>query len=121
VRAAPHPPPLSHREARSLFFARAEEELGAEDQRRLAQHLEGCGDCQAGWQRYSATVLSLRRVERERAPPSLSTVVLTRVRRRRREPRAVHHVYMAHRVPIEAAVPLLLGVAVAAFLVLAAW
>ena len=112
---------LTHRAARKLFVDLADQALDMAEQRRLEAHLEACADCAAGWQRYSATVQALRGVQRERAPVSLATTVMRRVRRNRhRGLRLPHPLMLAHRVPMEAAIPLLLGVAIAAFLILAA-
>ncbi|MCI0569575.1 MAG: zf-HC2 domain-containing protein [Myxococcaceae bacterium] len=115
------PTQLSHQTARALFVDLADQTLGAEERRRVEAHLEHCADCATGWQRYAATVRTLRKVEREKAPPTLATGVMRRIRRSRpRGLRAPHHVLVSYSVPIEAAVPLLLGLAAAAFLVLAA-
>lgn len=114
---------LSHREAQSLFGALADEELAPPAQRELETHLEDCTDCRAGWQAYSATVLRVRRVERERAPPALSSLIMRRVRKQRSarlRAAAHHHLLTTYRVPIEAAIPMLIGALVAAFLVFAA-
>ena len=114
---------LSHREAQRLFGALADDELAPPAQHELETHLEGCTDCRAGWQAYSATVLRVRRVERERAPPALSTLIMRRVRKRRSSAlraAAHHHLITTYRVPIEAVIPLLIGALVAAFLVFSA-
>lgn len=112
---------LSHKEARSLFAGRVDDDLPAPDAVRLRRHLESCADCRAGWDRYERAVNVVRRVERERAPPTLATNILRRVRRQRIN--GLRHFHMAHlqnRVPVEAVIPVLLGVLVAAMLVLLA-
>jgi anti-sigma factor RsiW len=112
---------LSHREAKRLFFAFADDELPSDERTKLSAHLEECVDCRAGWDRYSNTLGRVRSVERERAPAALATLIVRRARRRR--PAGLRAAYVAHvqyRVPVEAIIPLLLGVAVAALIVLLA-
>lgn len=112
---------LNHKEARSLFGARVDEELPQKEELRLRSHLEGCDDCRVGWERYSRAIETVRRVEREKAPPHLATQILRRVRRRRMNGlRANHLAHLQYRVPVEAVVPVLLGILVAAMLVLMA-
>lgn len=112
---------LSHREARKLFFALADDELPSVEADRLRLHLDGCADCRSGWQRYEKTVKTLRRTTREKAPPHLSTQIMRRVRRQRlfgwRNTLRAHN---QHRVPIESIIPVMLGVAVAVWLMFAA-
>jgi anti-sigma factor RsiW len=113
-------PRLSHREARALFLALADEELPAPEARAVKTHLEGCDDCRAGWERYERTVRRLRGVEREEAPPALASVVMTRVRRRRRFGlKGLHTLHSHYRLPVEILIPLLLAAAVGAFFLLA--
>jgi predicted anti-sigma-YlaC factor YlaD len=112
---------LSHREAQRLFFAFADDELPSEDETRLTLHLEECGSCRAGWDRYARTVDRVRGVEREKAPAALATLIVRRARRRRTFGlRAIQLAHAQYRFPVEAAIPLLLGAAVAALLVLMA-
>lgn len=112
---------LSHREAKSLFGAWVDEELPRQDEARLRSHLEGCVDCRTGWERYQRAVTVVRGVEREKAPPALATTILRRVRRRRFSgPRALHLAHLHHRVPVEAFIPVMLGILVAAVLMLMA-
>ncbi len=112
---------LSHRETQELFLAFADDELPAEKAQAVRTHLDGCGDCQTGWQRYERTVLRLRKVEREKAPPALASRVMTQVKRQRRFGlKRLHLMHAQHRFPVEVLIPLLLAAAVAAFLVMSA-
>jgi len=112
---------MDHREAQALFLALADDDLPAPKALEVRTHLDGCEDCRQGWQRYASTVKRLQGVAREKAPPALATMVLSRVRRKRRFGlRGLHAMHMNHRLPVEILIPLLLAAAVAAFLVLAA-
>ncbi len=111
---------LSHHEAKGLFLRAVDDELADREEVRLFEHLDGCADCRTGYEKYSRAVLMLRRVEREKAPEALSTMILRRVRRRRLGARALALHHANYRVPVEAVIPVLLGALVAAFLVLAA-
>ncbi|ATB48993.1 transcriptional regulator [Corallococcus macrosporus DSM 14697] len=114
-------PRMNHREARALFLALADDELPAPKAQEVRTHLDGCEDCRQGWQRYSSTVQRLQRVAREQAPPALASLVMHRVRRKRRFGlRGLHTAHMNHRLPVEVLIPLLLAAAVAAFLMLVA-
>lgn len=113
-------PRLSHREAKALFLALADEELPPPEAQAVKTHLDGCDDCRAGWERYERTVQRLRGVEREKAPPALASVVMTRVRRRRKFGlKGLHTSHSLYRLPVEILIPLLLAAAVAAFFLLA--
>jgi anti-sigma factor RsiW len=115
------PAQLSHRETKALFVALADEELPADKAREVQSHLDGCGECQKGWQSYSATVLRLRKVEKQKAPPALASMVMTRVKRQRRFGLKRLHLTHAHyRLPVEILIPLLLAAAVAAFIMMSA-
>ena len=112
---------LSHKEARKLFFEYADDELAAPQADRLRVHLDDCADCRAGWDRYALTVKSLRSTTREKAPPHLSTQIMRRVRRDRRFGwRRTLNMHNTYRVPVETFISVLLGVAVAVWLMLAA-
>lgn len=114
-------PHLNHREAKALFFALADDELPAPQAQAVRTHLDGCDECRQGWEGYSRTVRRLQGVEREKAPPALASLVMTRVRRQRRFGlKGLHMAHMQHRFPVEILIPLLLAAAVAAFLVMAA-
>ena len=112
---------LSHREAKSLFLAALDDDLAEREERKLRAHLDQCQDCRSGWDRYARVVKKVQRVERERAPKSLATMIMRRVRRRRIfGSRGMHLAYSNYRVPVEAIIPVLIGVLVAAFLVMMA-
>jgi predicted anti-sigma-YlaC factor YlaD len=112
---------LNHREAKALFFALADEELPEPQAKAVRSHLDGCEECRAGWDRYAKTVQRVRTVEREKAPPALTSLVLNRVKRERRFGlRKLHLAHAYNRVPVEVLIPLLLAAAVAAFLMLSA-
>ena len=114
-------PQLNHREARDLFFALADEELPEPQAKAVRSHLDGCEECRAGWDRYAKTVQLVRKVEREKAPPMMASLVLNRVKRERRFGlRKLHWAHTHHRFPVEVLIPLLLAAAVAAFLVMSA-
>ena len=115
------PAQLDHRETRALFIALADEELPAEQARQVHSHLEGCGECQRGWQAYAGTLARVRGVERQRAPGSLASSVLTRVKRERRSGlRRLHLAHVHYRLPVEILIPVLLAAAVAAYLLMSA-
>ena len=112
---------LSHKEAKTLFLAAVDDDLAEQDQERLRSHLDECAQCREGWERYTRTINRLGNVQRERAPKHLATLINRRVRRRRVFTRRdLHLAYAQYRVPVEAIIPLLIGVLVAAFLVLSA-
>jgi predicted anti-sigma-YlaC factor YlaD len=114
-------PQLNHREARDLFLALADEELPEPQAKAVRSHLDGCEECRAGWDRYARTVQRVRKVEREKAPPVMASLVLNRVKRERRFGlRKLHWAHTHYRFPVEVLIPLLLAAAVAAFLVLSA-
>ncbi|HYO51588.1 zf-HC2 domain-containing protein [Archangium sp.] len=115
------PAQLSHRETRALFIALADEELPAEKVQAVQTHLDGCGECQQGWQSYSATVLRVRKVEKQKAPPALASRVMTRVKRQRRFGlKRLHLTHAQYRLPVEILIPLLIAAAVGAFLIMSA-
>ncbi|MCE9672960.1 zf-HC2 domain-containing protein [Myxococcus stipitatus] len=113
---------MSHREAKDLFLALADDELPAPQAQAVRTHLDGCDECRHGWEGYSRTVRRLQSVEREKAPPAMASLVMTRVRRQRRFGglKGLHMAHMHQRFPVEILIPLLLAAAVAAFLVMAA-
>lgn len=111
---------LSHHDATRLFPALIDQELAEQDQARLRQHLDGCGECREGWERYERAVTRVRSVGRERAPAGLASLIVRRVRRRRSFGLRSLVLAQAHyRVPFEVIIPLLLGVLVATVLLLA--
>ena len=112
---------LSHREAKGLFVAAFDDELAGREEARFRAHLDECKDCRSGWDRYSSVVKQVRGVEREKAPLTLASIIMRRIRRRRIfGHRDVALVYSSYRVPVEAIIPVLIGVLVAALLVMMA-
>lgn len=110
---------LSHKEARGLFGALVDDELPKKEVLRLRSHLDTCNDCRVGWERYERAITVVRHVEREKAPPTLASTILRRVRRRRIQGnRALHLAHLQYRVPVEAVIPVLIGIIAAAVLVL---
>jgi anti-sigma factor RsiW len=115
------PAQLSHRETKALFIALADEELPAEKAQAVRTHLDGCGECAQGWQRYSATLIRVRNVEKQKAPPALASLVMTRVKRQRRFGlKRLHQMHAHYRLPVEILIPLLIAAAVGAFLIMSA-
>ena len=115
------PAQLSHRETKALFIALADEELPAEKVQAVRSHLDGCGECQQGWQRYSATLIRVRNVEKQKAPPALASMVMTRVKRQRRFGlKRLNQMHAHYRLPVEILIPLLIAAAVGAFLIMSA-
>jgi anti-sigma factor RsiW len=113
------PAQLDHRQTRALFLALADEELPGEKAQAVRQHLDGCGECQRGWRQYARTVQRLRGVERQKAPPALASVVMTRVKRQRRFGlKGLHTLHAHYRFPVEVLIPMLLAAAVAVFVLL---
>ena len=112
---------LSHRETRALFLAFADEELPDDEARAVRSHLDGCDECQRGWQGYANTVQRLRQVERQRAPAALSAQVMARVKRQRRSGlRRLTQLHAHYRLPVEVLIPVLLAAAVAAYVLMSA-
>jgi predicted anti-sigma-YlaC factor YlaD len=112
---------LSHREAKGLFLAALDEDLADREERKLRAHLDSCQDCRSGWDRYAKVIKRVKKVEREKAPKTLASLIIRRVRRRRIfNHRGVLAAYQNYRVPVEAIIPVLIGVLVAAFLVMMA-
>lgn len=112
---------LSHKEARSLFGALVDAELPPVEERKLRSHLDDCDDCRVGWERYERAVTVVRGTQREKAPPSLAGNILRRTRRQRIQGmRGFHLAHLHHRVPVEAVIPVLLGILVAVMLMLMA-
>jgi len=111
---------LSHREATNLFPALIDQELADREAARLKAHLDGCVECREDWDRYSRAVTLVRKVEREPAPPALTSTILRRVRRRRfRGLRALEFFDSNYRFPYEVLLPILLAALVAALLLFA--
>jgi hypothetical protein len=111
---------LSHSEAKALFLAAVDEDLAEKEALQLRTHLDECGQCKNNWERYSRGVSRVKGVDREQAPPGLASMIVRRIRRRRFGSRNLALAHAHYRVPVEVIIPLLLGVLVAAFLVLSA-
>ncbi len=113
---------LSHREARNLFFAFADDEIAQTEEARLRDHLSDCGDCRVRWDRYAKTVRVVKELSRERAPPALASMIVRRARRNRRMfgTRGLTLAHAHYRVPVETIIPVLIGAMVALFLVMLA-
>jgi len=109
---------LSHGEARSLFPALVDRELGEPDEVRLRAHLEICDDCRTGWTRYERAVEKVRSLERVRAPKTFASQVLLRSRRRRGL-RAIARAEADYRLPTEIIIPVLIAALVALVIFLA--
>ena len=107
-----------HQEVRTLFPALIDAELDRGREQSLRAHLDECLDCRQGWVRYERAITLVRKVEREKAPAHLSSIILRRVRKQRssaqRRDRMLRVVY---RVPYEIMIPIMLAAAVAALLI----
>jgi len=110
-------PSTTHQQYRSMFPALVDEELDGDLVTNLRAHLEICAECRNGWKRYERAVTLVRNVPREKAPAALSTVILRRIRRRKSAERRKEHVLaLAYRTPYSVAIPIILALAIAAFL-----
>lgn len=110
---------ISHTQAKALFPALIDEELGRREETELRAHLDTCVECRQGWDRYERAVSLVRKVDRERAPASLASVILRRVRRRKSHLfRRAQALQLAYRVPVEVIVPILVAAMVAALLLM---
>jgi anti-sigma factor RsiW len=108
---------ISHHDARALFGALIDEELAPDEKAQVSTHLARCDDCRAGYVKYERVVQQVRSLERLRAPPTLATRILLRVRRRRPfGTKGLALLHAQHRVPVEVIIPVLLAAAVAALL-----
>lgn len=112
--------PIDHDEANELFSPYADRELSPEEERELLLHLRVCAGCREEYAQFARALAMVRGAERVRPPPGFARRVAGRLRLRRR--REAHRAVttLALTVSIEAAIPLLLAVGVAALLVLLA-
>lgn len=102
-----------------LFVDAVDEALPDRDQQRLLAELEGSPELKASYEKYARAVKLLKSAPREKAPEALASLVMRRVRRRRLfGQRGLHTAYMQYRVPVEVLIPILVGVLVAAFLIM---
>ena len=112
---------LSKAEVERLFVEAADDALPDADAIRLHKELDDDSELRARFEKYQKTIQLLKKAPRERAPESLSTVIMRRVRRRRLWGRnSTHTMHMQYRVPVEVLIPVLIGVLVAMFLFFAA-
>jgi len=112
--------PLNHRQAQSLFLDALDGELASNESQQLETHLSDCTDCRTGFQAYSDAVHRVRALPRHKAPPSLATQVMRRVRRKRPgSPRALWLAHVQHRLPAEGVFVVLMAAAVAVAILLA--
>ena len=58
---------LGHTEARELFSAFVDQDLGEPDEERLLQHLDGCDECHEGLERFEDTIAQVRGLPRHEA------------------------------------------------------
>jgi anti-sigma factor RsiW len=112
--------PIDHEEANERFSPYVDRELSPDDERELVLHLRACDACRADYERFVRALSLVRGAERARPAPGFGRRVAgrLRVRRRRDANRAV--TVLALTVSIEAIIPLLLAVGVAALLILLA-
>lgn len=115
-------PTLPAEELERLFLLSADGALDALDDARLREALAASGQLAAQHARYLEALSALRSLSDVKAPPALATLITARARQKRRpsSPRQQLQAYMSYRWPAEIVVPLLLAVAVAAFVVLSA-
>ena len=110
---------LGHTEARDLFSAYVDEDLPEPDEERLLQHLDGCRECHQGLERFEDTIAQVRGLPRNELPAAFSRQVMRRVKHRNRRQRELAAVMVGPlRVPVEAALPIMLAAAVAVVLLL---
>lgn len=112
---------LSKAEVERLFVAAADDALVGGDAVRLRAGLEDDAALMGRFNQYQRAIALLKQAPREKAPLSLSSVIMRRVRRRRLWGRnSLHTMHMQYRVPVEVIIPILIGVMVAMFLFFAA-
>jgi anti-sigma factor RsiW len=110
---------MSHAQVKALFPALVDEELGRREETELRAHLDGCAECRQGWDRYERAVSLVRKVNREKAPASLASAILRRVRRRKSHLfRRAQALQLAYRVPVEVVIPILVAAMIAALFLL---
>ncbi len=108
---------LTKADVERLFVGAADDALPEADEIRLREGLDDDSALKARFEKYQKAVQLLKKAPKERAPESLSTVIMRRVRRRRLWGRnSIHTMHMQYRVPVEVLIPVLIGVLVAMFL-----
>lgn len=112
--------PIDHEVAAERFSPYADRELSPEDEREFLVHLEGCASCREEYERFLRALSLLRGAERVRPRPGFDRRVAgkLRVRPPGRGRKAANT--MAVLVTVEAAIPLLIALGVAALLILLA-
>ena len=110
---------LGKGEVEELFVGSADEALLDREEEKLKAELESSPELKAQYDKYMRAVQLLKSEPREKAPVALASMVMRRVRRRRLfGQRGLHTTYMQYRVPVEVLIPILIGVLVAAFIVM---
>lgn len=112
--------PIDHDEANERFSPYADRELSPEGERELLLHLRDCAACREEYTRFARAMTLLRGAERVRPSPGFARRVAGKLRLRRRREADRTVTTLAVTVSIEAAIPLLLAVGVAALLILLA-
>ncbi len=109
--------PIDHDEANERFSPYADRELSSDEEREFLLHLRVCADCRTEYERFARALSLVRGAERVRPRPGFARKVAgkLRLRRRKQVDRTVGN--LALTVSIEAAIPLLLAVGVAALLI----
>ncbi len=108
-------------ELEELFVAAVDETLPTGDKARLEAELDGSPELKASFDKYARAVKLLKTEPREKAPEAMASLIMRRVRRRRLFGRRdLHTTYMQYRVPVEVLIPILIGVLVAAFIIMSA-
>ena len=111
---------LSKAELERLFLGAVDRSLGDRDEVRLKASLDEAPELKARFSKYEKVISLLKRAPKEQAPDGLASLVLRRSRRRRMfDRRGLQQAYANYRFPAEVIIPILLGVLVAMFLVLA--
>ena len=107
---------LTKAEVERLFVGAVDDAHPDADAIRLREGLDDDSALKARFEKYNKAIQLLKQAPKERAPESLSTVIMRRVRRRRVWGRnAIHTMHMQYRVPVEVILPVLIGVLVAMF------
>ncbi len=115
-----NPEPLSHERVDALLPAWLDAELPPAEEQEVEQHLQGCPDCRARYEKLADAVALVRSVPRARPTADFTRRVVKRARRNRRREfgLAGTHALFVQRFPVEAIAPILLAVAAAALLLL---
>ena len=111
---------LDHARAQAMFAPLVDAELPSTDLRLLRTHLSDCAQCQEGLERYERAVQLMRQAPPAKVPGSFASVVLRRVRKRRRSAMAQGARFFEHvSIPAEAAIPIVIAAVAAAILLFA--